>query len=164
MANGCDALQVKPLVRLNFPTTLSFKCIVSRYIEYEVTINVSTVSRPCCLQPRATHSLTTRSLQFMLRAFCSDTNLEASKPVSSSTSRTWTLGQHIDHRIWTRLGKFWRTAHSISDSFRESFPFGNPQELKAFVIKCTTKCSKAGTLTCCGQTPLPEEQKSGWGL
>jgi hypothetical protein len=30
-------------------------------------------------------------------------------------------------------GKIWRTAQSISDSLRDSFPFGNPQELKAFV-------------------------------
>jgi hypothetical protein len=100
-----DALQVKPLVRLNFPTTLCFKCIVSRNIEYEVAVDVSTKGRRRCLQRLATYSLTTRSLQFMLRAFCSDTNLDASKPVSSSTSRTWPRCQHTAPRTWTCLEK-----------------------------------------------------------
>ena len=40
------------------------------------------------LKALVTYSLTTRSLQSMLREFCSETNLDESKPVSSSTSRT----------------------------------------------------------------------------
>jgi hypothetical protein len=100
-----DALQVKPLVRLNFPTTLCFKCIVSRNIEYKVAIDASTQRRRRCVQRLATYSLTTRSLQFMLRALCSDTNLDASKPVSSSTSRTWPRCQHTAPRTWTCLEK-----------------------------------------------------------
>jgi hypothetical protein len=80
-----NALQVEPLVRLNFSTTLRFESVVSRNVEYKITGKYWNSEGAGTAE---TYSLTTRSLQFMLRAFCSETDLEASKPVSSRTSRT----------------------------------------------------------------------------
>ena len=58
------------------------------------------------------------------------------------------------------------TAQSISDSFRDSLPFGNPQELKLGLRKCSGRGKKTMTAGCSPVTAesLDEEHRRAGGI
>jgi hypothetical protein len=58
------------------------------------------------------------------------------------------------------------TAQSISDSFRDSLPFGNPQELKLGLRKCSGGGTKTMTVGCSPVTAesLDEEHGGAGGI